>query len=82
LIGEKQSTAWKIGNAIRLMMSSRSKELSLLSGTIRMDEKFIRGKPRHLYGVRHKGGKAKLPSKVSFYLFKGKALYSRYQLIP
>ena len=33
-------------------------ELSLLSGTIDMDEKFIGGKPRHHNGVRHKGGKA------------------------
>jgi transposase-like protein len=58
LIGVKQSTAWKMGHAIRLMMDSWSKELPLLSGTIEMDEKFIGGKPRHRYGVRHKGGKA------------------------
>ena len=58
LIGVKQSTAWKMGHAIRLMMDSWAKELPLLSGTIEMDEKFIGGKPRHRYGVRHKGGKA------------------------
>ena len=58
LIGVKQSTAWKIGHAIRLMMDSWAKQLPLLSGTIEMDEKFIGGKPRHHYGVRHKGGKA------------------------
>jgi hypothetical protein len=58
LIGVKQSTAWKMGHAIRLMMDSWAKELPLLNGTIEMDEKFIGGKPRHRYGVRHKGGKA------------------------
>jgi len=57
LIGVKQSTAWKMGHAIRLMMDSWAKELPVLSGTIEMDEKFIGGKPRHRYGVRHKGGK-------------------------
>jgi transposase-like protein len=58
LIGVKQSTAWKMGHAIRLMMDSWAQELPLLSGTIEMDEKFIGGKPRHRYGVRHKVGKA------------------------
>jgi len=58
LIGVKQSTAWKMGHAIRLMMDSWAKELPLLSGTIEMDEKFIGGKPRHHYGIRHKRGKA------------------------
>ena len=58
LIGVKQSTAWKMGHAIRLMMDSWANELPLLSGTIEIDEKFIGGKPRHRYGVRHKGGKA------------------------
>ena len=58
LIGVKQSTAWKMGHAIRLMMDSWAKELPLLSGTIEMDEKFIGGKPRYHFGVRHKGGKA------------------------
>ena len=57
LIGVKQSTAWKMGHAIRLMMDSWAKELPLLSGTIEMDEKFIGGKPRYHHGVRHKGGK-------------------------
>ena len=58
LIGVKQCTAWKMGHAIRLMMHNWAKELPLLSGTIEMDEKFIGGKPRYRYGVRHKGGKA------------------------
>jgi len=58
LIGVKQSTAWKMGHAIRLMMQYWSDELPMLSGTIEMDEKFIGGKPRYHYGIRHKGGKA------------------------
>ena len=58
LIGVKQSTAWKMGHAIRFMMDSWANELPLLSGTIEMDEKFIGGKPRHHYGVRHKSGKS------------------------
>ena len=57
LIGVKQSTAWKMGHAIRLMMDSWTKELPLLSGTIEMDEKFIGGKPRYHFGVRHKVAK-------------------------
>ena len=58
LIGVKQSSAWKMGHAIRLMMSNWATELPPLDGVIEMDEKFIGGKPRHRYGVRHKGGKA------------------------
>ena len=58
LIGVKQSSAWKMGHSIRLMMDSWANDLPPLSGIIEMDEKFIGGKPRHRYGVRHKGGKA------------------------
>jgi transposase-like protein len=58
LIGVKQSTAWKMGHAIRLMMDSWANQLPLLSGTIEMDEKFLGGKPRHHYGVRHQSGKS------------------------
>ena len=58
LIGVKQSTAWKMGHAIRLMMTRWADQLPALSGVIEMDEKFFGGKPRHHYGVRHKGGKA------------------------
>lgn len=57
LIGVKQCTAWKMGHAIRLMMDNWSKDLPLLSGTIEMDEKFIGGKPRYHFGVRHKVAK-------------------------
>lgn len=57
LIGVKQSTAWKMGHAIRLMMTRWAEQLPALSGIIEMDEKFIGAKPRHHYGIRHKGGK-------------------------
>ena len=46
LIGVKQSTAWKMGHAIRLMMDSWSKELPLLRDTIEMDQKYFGGNPR------------------------------------
>jgi len=64
LIGVKQSSAWKMGHAIRLMMTSWSGELPALSGVIEMDDKFIGGKPRHHYGVRHKKGKATAKQKL------------------
>ena len=57
LIGVKQSTAWKMGHAIRLMMNNWAAELPMLCGTIEMDEKFIGGKPRHQYGVRNQRAK-------------------------
>jgi transposase-like protein len=58
LIGVKQSSAWKIGHAIRMMMQNWAAALPPLSGVVEMDEKFIGGKPRYRFGVRHKGGKA------------------------
>lgn len=58
LIGIKQSTAWKMGHAIRLMMTSWSEHLPALGDIIEMDEKFVGGKPRHHYCTRHKGCKA------------------------
>jgi hypothetical protein len=47
-----------MGPAIRLMMDSWANQLPLLSGTIEMDEKFLGGKPRHHYGLRHQSGKS------------------------
>ena len=58
LIGVKQSTAWKMGHALRLLMDSWANQLPVLSGTIEMDEKFFGGKPRYRYGQRHKRGKS------------------------
>ena len=56
LIGVKQSTGWKMGHAIRLMMDNWAKDLPLLTGTIEIDEKYFGGKPRHRPGIIHKRG--------------------------
>lgn len=45
LIGVKQSSAWKIGHAVRTMMQNWAAALPPLSGVVEMDEKFIGGKP-------------------------------------
>ena len=66
LIGVKQSTAWKMGHAIRLMMDTWSNDLPLLSGTIEMDEKFIGGKPRYRFGVKHKVAKGTNKQSMDF----------------
>jgi transposase-like protein len=57
LIGVKQSTAWKMGHAIRNMMNTWVADLPQLTGVIEMDEKFFGGKQRYHFGVRHKVGK-------------------------
>jgi len=54
LIGVKQSTAWKMGHGIRLMMDSWAYAMPKLKGVIEMDEKFFGGKPRPGYGTKHK----------------------------
>lgn len=56
LIGVHQSSAWKMGHAIRQMIDAWSIDLPPLEGVIEMDEKFFGGKPRYKFGVRHKGG--------------------------
>lgn len=57
LVGVTQSTAWKMGHAIRKIMETWAANLPELSGTIEMDEKFFGGKPRYQFGVRNKVGK-------------------------
>lgn len=54
LIGVKQSTAWKMGHGIRLMMDNWALQMPRLNGIIEMDEKFFGGKPRPGYGTKHK----------------------------
>ena len=56
-LGVRQPTAWKIGHAIRLMMEKNQSEISLLSGVVEIDEKYLGGKPRSQEGVIHKRGK-------------------------
>lgn len=57
LIGTTQKTAWKLGHAIRAMMSSVPAELPLLLGVVELDEKYLGGRPRFQEGVKHKCGK-------------------------
>ena len=56
-IGTSQKTAWKMGHAIRLMMSPGSEHHTIFNGIVELDEKYFGGKPRHQPGVRHKRGK-------------------------
>lgn len=56
-VGVSQRTAWKMGHAIRELMSPGQIGQKLLSGTVEMDDKFLGGKPRHEEGVVHKRGK-------------------------
>jgi transposase-like protein len=57
LIGTTQKTAWKLGHAIRAMMTSVPTELPLLLGVVELDEKYLGGSPRFQEGVKHKCGK-------------------------
>jgi len=56
LLGTRQKTAWKLGHAIRAMMTAVPNELPLLMGVVELDEKYLGGKPRFQEGVKHKGG--------------------------
>lgn len=55
-IGVSQPTAWKIGHAIRQMMIPIP-EVSSLTGTVELDQKYFGGKPRYQPGVVHKRGR-------------------------
>jgi hypothetical protein len=57
LVGTTQKTAWKVGHAIRALMTSVSAEIPLLQGTVELDEKYLGGAPRYQEGVKHKRGK-------------------------
>jgi len=56
LIGVHQSTAWKMGHAVRKMMRMWGENMIQLSGTIEMDEKYFGGKPRYQFGKTQKPG--------------------------
>jgi hypothetical protein len=56
-LGVTQTTAWKMGHAIRAMMDTGSDRIPFLSGIVELDEKYIGGKPRYRPGVRHKRGR-------------------------
>lgn len=56
-LGINQKTAWKIGHAIRAMMTVHADAIGLLSGIVELDEKYLGGKPRFQRGVTHPRGK-------------------------
>lgn len=56
LIGVHQSSAWKMGHAIRKMMRLWGENLIQLSGVIEMDEKYFGGKPRYQFREPPKRG--------------------------
>lgn len=57
LIGISQKSAWKIGHAIRALMTSDNGSSLLLDGIVELDEKYIGQKPRYKEGTTHKRGK-------------------------
>ena len=56
-LGVNQKTAWKIGHAIRGMMTVHADAIGLLSGIVELDEKYLGGKPRFQHGVKHPRGR-------------------------
>ena len=56
-LGVNQKTAWKIGHAIRAMMTAHANTVGLLDGIVELDEKYLGGKPRFKQGVIHPRGK-------------------------
>ncbi len=56
-IGVSQKSAWKIGHAIRALMTQDHPNTALLDGIVELDEKYLGGKPRYQEGIIHKRGK-------------------------
>ncbi len=56
-IGVSQPTAWRMGHAIREMMTPPSQGGPPLGGIVELDEKYFGGKPRYQHGVTHKRGR-------------------------
>jgi hypothetical protein len=57
LIGISQKSAWKLGHAIRALMTTENLMSTLLDGIVELDEKYLGGKPRYQEGITHKRGK-------------------------
>ena len=57
LIGVSQKSAWKLGHAIRALMTAENPTSTLLGGIVELDEKYLGGKPRYQEGITHKRGK-------------------------
>ena len=56
-LGVTQTTAWKMGHAIRAMMDTGSEDTPLLDGIVELDEMYVGGDPVSQPGVVHKRGK-------------------------
>ncbi len=55
-VGISQKTAWKMMHALRALMAVHQNLLPMLEGIVELDEKYLGGKPRFQYGVKHKRG--------------------------
>lgn len=57
MIGTTQTTAWKLGHAIREMMMHRELDFLPLDGIVEIDEAYVGGKPKFKHGVVNKRGR-------------------------
>ena len=46
-IGTSQKTAWKVGHAVRALMTAQADAMPGLAGIVELDEKHLGGKPRY-----------------------------------
>lgn len=56
-LGVNQKTAWKVGHAVRAMMTEHAGAIGMLTGIVELDEKYLGGKPRFQQGVTHPRGR-------------------------
>ena len=56
-LGVNQKTAWKVGHAVRAMMTVHADAVGMLTGIVELDEKYLGGKPRFQHGVTHPRGR-------------------------
>lgn len=55
-LGVFQPTAWRMGHAIRQMLTPGA-QIPMLNGIVEVDEKYFGGKPREKAGVTRKHGR-------------------------
>jgi len=56
-IGTSQKTAWRVGHALRILMSVQIAAQDQLTGPVEVDETYVGGPPRAQRGVTHKRGR-------------------------
>lgn len=59
-IGTTQKTAWRMGHALRTLMSVQIAGQDQLTGPVEVDETYVGGPPRSQRGVIHKRGRGSL----------------------